>query len=233
MSQAKRVKSVSNVRQHRRRFGWRSVPFCVRKRVKMAHVVVFDMGGVLFDFQGDRLIARTSRRARRWRSEEIQKVWLPLVRSFETGTTSEAEFAAAVIATYDLALDADTFLAEFRAAAVGFYDGALSLARELAERHHVVSLSNTNAVQWPEVLGQIGSDDPFHAHHPSHLSGFHKPDRGAFEAVIGVRAEPASFFFLDDRAGNVAAARELGWRAERVRGVDEARRACVAAGLLG
>jgi putative hydrolase of the HAD superfamily len=199
----------------------------------MAHVVVFDMGGVLFDFQGDRLIARTSRRTRRWRSEEIQKRWLPLVRSFETGQASEAEFAAAVIATYDLALEPAAFLAEFRAAAVGFYDGALSLARELAERHRVVSLSNTNAVQWPEVLGQLGADDPFHAHHPSHLSGFHKPDRGAFEAVVIAQAEPATCFFLDDRAENVAAARELGWRAACVRGVGEARRACLAAGLLG
>lgn len=199
----------------------------------MARVVVFDMGGVLFDFQGDRLIARASRRTRRWRSEEIQKVWLPLVHNFETGAMSEAEFAAAVIATYDLDLDARTFLAEFRAAAVGFYDGALGLVRELAERHCVVSLSNTNAVQWPEVLERLGRDDPFHAHHPSHLSGFHKPERGAFEAVIEAQGARASFFFLDDLARNVAMANELGWRAVCVCGVSEARRACVAAGLLG
>jgi len=199
----------------------------------MDSVVVFDMGGVLFDFQGDRLIANTSRRARRFRSEEIQKIWIPLVRGFETGASDAAEFAAMVVKAYDLELSAAAFLDEFRAAAVGFYDGALGLVRELAERHCVVSLSNTNAVQWPEVLSHLGAEDPFHAHHPSHLSGFHKPDRGAFEAVMMARGSRASFFFLDDLARNVATANELGWRAVRVRGVSEARRACVAAGLLG
>jgi len=48
-------------------------------------VVVFDMGGVLYDFQGARLIARTSRRPRRWRSEEVRAHWPQLVRGFETG----------------------------------------------------------------------------------------------------------------------------------------------------
>ena len=38
----------------------------------MASVLVFDMGGVLYDFRGDRLVAETSRRSRRWRREEVQ-----------------------------------------------------------------------------------------------------------------------------------------------------------------
>jgi FMN phosphatase YigB (HAD superfamily) len=146
-------------------------------------VIVFDMGGVLYDFQGDRLIAESSRRARRWRREEVQDTWVPLVRGFETGACSEAEFAAEVVSTYDLNLDAAAFLRAFRAAAVGYYEGALELVRQTASRHRVVSLSNTNAVQWPEVLAGLGDSDPFHSHHPSHLSGFHKPDRRAFEAL--------------------------------------------------
>jgi glucose-1-phosphatase len=198
----------------------------------MASVVVFDMGGVLYDFQGDQLIARTSRRARRWPSEEVQRKWIPLVHRFETGACSATEFAAEVVSAYDLQLDAAAFLSAFREAAVGFYDGALSLVREIGQQHHVVSLSNTNPVQWPAVLAHVGENDPFHAHFPSHVSGFHKPDRRAFETLINAHGVEARFYFLDDRTQNVTAAAELGWYARRVRGVSEARRACVELGLL-
>ena len=195
-------------------------------------VVVFDMGGVLYDFQGDRLIARTSRRARRWRSEEVRAHWPQLVRGFETGVSSELSFAEAVVQHYQLSLTPLSFLAEFRSAAVGFYEGALSLVTELRERHRVLSLSNTNPAQWPKVLTDLGPADPFHAHHPSHLSGFHKPDPRAFEPISSGLAEGAECHFFDDRRENVDAASKLGWRAQRVRGVPEARAACRKAGLL-
>jgi glucose-1-phosphatase len=198
----------------------------------MPSVVVFDMGGVLYEFQGDRLIAEASRRSRRWRSEEVQRLWVPLVRGFETGRSSEHEFAEDVVRTYDLRLSGAEFLQAFRAAAVGYYVGALSLVEEVARLHRVVSLSNTNSVQWPEVLSGLREADPFHAHYPSHVSGFHKPDPRAFQVVASDHEAAARCYFLDDRADNVAAARTFGWQARRVRGVDEARRACLELGLL-
>jgi len=196
-------------------------------------VIIFDIGGVLYDFQGASLIARESRRRRRWRSEEVRAHWPILSRGFETGTSSEADFAQAVVERYDLALTAQEFLTEFRSAAVGFYQGALGLVAEVRERHQVLSLSNTNPTQWPQVLADLGPADPFHAHHPSHLSGFHKPDPRAFEAVSGAIAPGRPCHFFDDRRENVNAAIAFGWRAERVRGVAEARAACQRAGLLG
>jgi HAD superfamily hydrolase (TIGR01509 family) len=198
----------------------------------MTSVVVFDMGGVLYDFQGDRLIAQSSRRPRRWRREEVQAHWAPLVRGFETGASSEAAFAEAVVQRYDLDLAPLEFLAAFHDAAVGFYEGALGLVAELRERHSVRSLSNTNPLQWSKVLGDLGPRDPFHAHHPSHLSGFHKPDPRAFQAISTVLAAGTTCHFFDDRSENVEAARKFGWRAQRVRGVTEARAACREAGLL-
>ena len=197
-----------------------------------ASVVVFDMGGVLYDFQGARLIARSSRRARRWRSEEVQALWAPLARGFETGVQSEADFASAVLLKFDLSLTPGEFLSEFQRAAVGFYEGALSLVAELRERHRVFSLSNTNPVQWAKLLGDLGAKDPFHGHHPSHVSGFHKPDARAFAAISSGLAADSECHFFDDRTENVNAARSFGWRAERVRGVAEARAACRAASLL-
>jgi glucose-1-phosphatase len=195
-------------------------------------VVVFDMGGVLYDFQGHRLIARTSRRPRRFRSEEVGALWAKLVRGFETGKATELEFAEAVVRRFDLALEPSDFVSEFRAAAIGFYEGALALVGELCERHRVFSLSNTNPVQWAKVLGDLGPRDPFHAHHPSHLSGFHKPDPQAFRGIVRELAQGAECHFFDDRRENVNAATLFGWQAQRVRGVAEARAACLKAGLL-
>lgn len=190
------------------------------------------MGGVLFDFFGDQLIATHSRRARRWRSEEVQERWHALALPYETGAASEAEFAAAVLHTYDLRLTPDEFSTKFRAAARGYYAGALELVREIAARHRTVSLSNTNALQWPEVLAPLAGADPFAAHFPSHLSGYHKPDARAYQAVVRAHPAESEFYFLDDRAQNVAVATSLGWRARRVRGVTAARRACAELGLL-
>ncbi len=196
-------------------------------------VLVFDMGGVLYDFQGDRLIAENSRRARRWRSEEVQSRWVPLVLDFETGSCSEAEFASRIVESYDLKLTPTEFLRSFRDAAAGFYPGALDLLAELAERHRLFSLSNSNGIQWPKVVTDLGAQDPFSAHHPSHVSGFHKPDARAFEAVLQACENASARYFFDDRSLNIAAAEALGFRARRVRGVAEARRACVELGLLG
>jgi HAD superfamily hydrolase (TIGR01509 family) len=195
-------------------------------------VVVFDMGGVLYDFQGDRLIARTSRRARRWRREEVQAHWPQLARGFETGFETEAGFADAVVQRYELTLTASEFLEEFRNAAVGFYQDALNLVAEIRERHRVLSLSNTNPIQWGKVLADLASSDPFHAHHPSHVSGFHKPDTRAFQAIVDQFGARPAFHFFDDRNENVNAASRFGWRSRRVRGVEEARAACRDAGLL-
>jgi FMN phosphatase YigB (HAD superfamily) len=96
----------------------------------------------------------------------------------------------------------------------------------------MLSLSNTNAVQWPAVLAGLGAADPFHAHHPSHLSGFHKPDPRAFAAIAQQHAAPSRCYFFDDRAENVDAARRFGWQARRVRGIGETRQACAELGLL-
>lgn len=193
-------------------------------------VLVFDMGGVLFDFQGAGLIARSSRRAQT--PEHVRTTWVPLVRSFEVGACSEAEFAERAVAEYELTLQPAAFIAAFRAAAVGFYDGALALIRELRDRHRVVSLSNTNAVQWPEVLAQLGPIDPFHAHYPSHVSGFHKPDPRAYQAVARAHVASSLFYFFDDRPDNVAAAAQLGWETKLVRGIAETAQACTDFGLL-
>ena len=182
------------------------------------------MGGVLFDFRGADLIARLARKAQT--PAQVRESWVPLGRAFEVGGCSAREFAEQAVAEYQLDIEGDAFIDAFRAAAAGFYEGALGLIAQLGTRHRVVSLSNTNDVQWPEVLAHLAGGDPFHAHHPSHLSGFHKPDPRAYQAVVSAHGASSHFSFFDDRADNVRAAAGLGWQAMLVRGIDETRQAC-------
>jgi len=155
-----------------------------------------------------------------------------LVHGFETGVSNEAEFAEAIVQGFELTLSPAEFLTEFGAAARGFYEGSLALLTELRTEHRLLSLSNTNSIQWSQLLAQLGREDPFHAHHPSHVSGFHKPDPRAFRAVTEHHGADSEFYFFDDRPQNVAAASAIGWRARCVRGIAEARRACIELGLL-
>jgi HAD superfamily hydrolase (TIGR01509 family) len=63
--------------------------------------------------------------------------------------------------------------------------------------------------------------------------GLVKPDRAIFETVAGrLPAEPHRVLFLDDNVVNVEGATDFGFRARHVRGIDEARRALVDAGVL-
>ena len=187
-------------------------------------VLVFDLGGVLFDFRGAELIARLARKT--LTPAQVRESWVPLVRAFEVGGCSAREFAEQSVAEYELELGAEAFIDAFRVAAAGFYEGALDLIAQLRARHRVVTLSNTNDVQWPEVLAHLANGDPFHAHYPSHLSGFHKPDPRAYQAVVHAHEASLRFYFFDDRAENIAAAAQLGWQATLVRGITETRQAC-------
>ncbi len=104
------------------------------------------------------------------------------------------------------------------------YPGVGELLSELNESSGVTTacLSNTNERHWQlltqdDGLGRYPAvaaiDRPF----ASHLLGFNKPDAAifrAFEAALGVSGEQIVFY--DDLPENVAAARRLGWRAERI-----------------
>ena len=63
----------------------------------------------------------------------------------------------------------------------------------------------------------------YFAHHfPSHLIGYLKPDREAFEFVLTALGRLADrVLFLDDNRLNVEAARDVGRHARRTVGFDE------------
>jgi len=181
-------------------------------------VLLFDLGGVVVESTGlatlERLLPQLCR-------EEIQSRWLgsKAVSGFESGVISQEAFARAFLAEWPLPMTPAQFLEEFSTWVRGFLPGARELLAGLRGRHRIACLSNTNSAHWARLEG---IEEVFDVCIASHLTGFLKPDREAYEdALRRLGAGAGEVCFFDDLPGNVAAARALGMQAFQVRGVAE------------
>jgi putative hydrolase of the HAD superfamily len=101
--------------------------------------------------------------------------------------------------------------------------------RELRGQHRVGCFSNNNAVHWGR-FPQL--QELFDLQFASHLTGFLKPDRAAFEHVLRQLDVAANaVYFFDDLAQNIAAARAVGINAIHVREFPDIEAALRAQGL--
>jgi putative hydrolase of the HAD superfamily len=198
-------------------------------------VVLFDLGGVLVDPGG---VGELRALSGIDSDEELWRRWLscPWVQRFESGRCSGEEFAAGVVDDWGLALSPDAFLAEFAGWHTGPYPGADGLVAEVRAVARVGYLSNSNEAQWSAHLEGSPLVAGFDFGFTSFELGLVKPDRAIFEAVA-TRLPVSSLavervLFLDDNLVNVEGARACGFAAQHVRGVDEARRALQAEGVL-
>ena len=194
--------------------------------------IVFDLGGVLVELSGvEQMLAwcgGTLSEAELWRR------WLasPCVRAFESGQSDSAAFARLVVQEFALAVEPAQFLSAFAVWPRRLYPGARALLESLAPRYRLASLSNTNALHWNYLCGELGLVDCFHAHFPSHQTGKLKPDPEAFAWVIRqLAAQPERMLFLDDNLVNVETARRAGMHAEQVRGIAEVQATLASRGL--
>jgi glucose-1-phosphatase len=200
---------------------------------KEIQVVLFDLGGVLVELKGVRTMQ--SWLNHRVSLEELWALWLssPVVRRFETGRSTPAEFAEQIILEMSLPVSPDEFVANFRSWVVGLLPGALDLVRSVPSRFTRATLSNNSDPHWRRLMTEFDLQDAFDHHFASHLTGKIKPDREAFQNVLDtLGCSAGSVFFLDDSTLNVKAARDVGMHAVQVRGPAEARQALVEAGIL-
>jgi glucose-1-phosphatase len=194
-------------------------------------VVLFDLGGVLIDLGG---VAPMKGLAAIDHDDELWRRWLTCrwVRSFERGECSVDDFAAGMVDDWELPVGPEVFLESFRNWPGGPLPGADELVRNTQRVVPVGCLSNTNAMHWEDFVRwpALGSLD---YRFLSFELGIVKPDRELFDRVAELLPVPAGrVLFLDDNLINVDGATAAGFRAQHVRGVDEARAALVAAGVL-
>jgi glucose-1-phosphatase len=196
-------------------------------------LVLFDLGGVLIEIPGVRaMLELTGIKS----EEELWRRWLTCrwVRSFESGDCSGAEFAAGVVADWQLELSAAVFLEAFRDWPAGPLPGAAALVAQTRASVATGCFSNTNALHWHDHIAQWPLTGLFDHRFLSFKLGRVKPDIAAFTHVADLLEVPAGrVLFLDDNALNVAGAAAAGFQAARAAGVEEARQCLVEAAVLG
>ncbi len=192
-------------------------------------VLLFDLGGVLVDYAGvEALHALTRERPRgrprgRYSLEEIRRLWpeSPSLRRLECGESTLDEFAPAFIAEWGLAIDPLAFLCEFGTWTRGPYDGALDLLAALGEDFRLACLTNMNAAYWYRIRDDMGLGRHFDRCFASHEIGLLKPDRRIYEHVVAqLECRPEAIVFFDDTMKNVEAARNFGFDAHHVEGLE-------------
>jgi glucose-1-phosphatase len=195
-------------------------------------LVLFDLGGVLIEVAGvHAMLELTGMES----EEELWRRWLacPWVRRFESGGCSETEFAAGVVADWQLDISAAAFLAAFRDWPAGPLPGAAELVAQTRASVATGCFSNTNTLHWHHHMAAWPLTDLFDHRFLSFELGLLKPDIAAFEHVAELLAVPAErVLFLDDNAVNVAGALAAGFQATRAAGVGEARQRLVEAAVL-
>jgi glucose-1-phosphatase len=196
-------------------------------------LVLFDLGGVLIELAGVPVMLELTGIES---EEELWRRWLACrwVRRFESGGCSESEFAAGVIADWQLGLSPAAFLEAFRHWPVGPLPGAAELVAQTRMSVATGCFSNTNALHWQDRIAAWPVASLFDHRFLSFELGLLKPDVAAFTQVAGMLGvRPERVLFLDDNALNVAGAAAAGFQAIRAVGVDEARQHLAEAGVLG
>jgi putative hydrolase of the HAD superfamily len=196
-------------------------------------VLLFDVGGVLVELSGvDTMLEWLGRRVT---VDEMWRMWLQSdpVRKFETGQIDANEFAAAVTSEFGLPIGPQQFLDAFIGWPTGLYPGTLEMLARIPRSYRRAILSNSNALHWPRVLGEMQLGAAFENHFVSHLTGRIKPDSDAFEHVVdSLGCVPAQVLFLDDNSLNVESARRFGMHAIQVRGAAETRGVLTDLGII-
>ncbi len=140
-----------------------------------------------------------------------------LVIEYQTGRIDGATFAERCSALAGGIYSPAEILGVHNSWLLGEYEGVADLVDRLhAAQIDTAALSNTNHSHWAR-MGDYPAVARIRHHLPSHRLGLHKPDPAFYlrlEQLLGYSG--AEILFFDDAQENVSAARELGWRAERV-----------------
>jgi glucose-1-phosphatase len=194
--------------------------------------VLFDLGGVLIRPGG---VAAMRALSGIESDEALWSRWLACrwVQRFEAGRCTPEEFAAGVVADWELDVGPAAFLEAFGSWPEPPFEGAVELVEAVQATVPAGYLSNMNSFQWAANYEGIPLTDAFAFRFLSFELGLVKPDAAVFEAVAARLPVPRhQVLFLDDNAVNVDAATATGFAARRVRGVQAAREALVESGVL-
>jgi HAD superfamily hydrolase (TIGR01509 family) len=183
-------------------------------------VFVFDLFGVVIAFDDAIAYARLARHCADPAAATARFDEVLAGDDFGTGKRTLAEVHRQLVVAHGLTLSYSELEAAWREPYSWAMPGMAPLLARLAERYHLVLLSNIDRYYWPVVRAAHPELDRFSALLLSCELGVAKPEPESFLRACRIAdTTPARCFFVDDSAVNVAAARRLGFRTHRFRGV--------------
>ncbi|MGC0151138.1 HAD family hydrolase [Chromobacterium vaccinii] len=196
-------------------------------------VLVFDLGGVLVDWNGIDPLIRLSGGA--LQREAARRFWMenPAVERLDLGQCTPLEFSATMVDALQLDITPQQMRQQLSDWLAGAYPGAAELLESLSRHFPLAALSNNNALHWDKIEREFGLLRHFGHAFASHLLHLRKPDAAIYahvERTLGLAGEQIAFF--DDNIECVSAARERGWQAFHTVGLAQVRAALDAQGWL-
>lgn len=196
-------------------------------------VLLFDLGGVVIDTVPFAKLLE-------WQSwtkdaQELEQKWSESLtaREYEEGRISTKEFVERITDEFELDVSVARFLREYRLIPKGFYPGAPELLDELGKTYTVACFSNTNELHWNKICDVDKLEQHFARRFASHVLHESKPHEEAYRHVLrDLKCPAGAVAFFDDRADNVAAAKQLGIDAHQTRGFEALRAKLAELGIL-
>jgi len=193
--------------------------------------ILFDLGNVLFDLD----IQGTTQRLLGFLHPDIparkaMQVLTQQVRAYETGSIDTNAFVEGILAHARSEVRDTDIINAWNSMLVGMPLYRLSMLETLKQNYTVLLLSNINALHFDYFYNYMAEVHRsadferryFHDVYYSHLIGYRKPQREAFQVVIeNSFITPAHTLFIDDMPTNIKAAKQLGFKTRLLKPEEE------------
>ncbi|HEY3320992.1 MAG TPA: HAD family phosphatase [Planctomycetota bacterium] len=177
--------------------------------------VIFDLGGVLIDFDFEIAISLAANSAGISSSEVRQRLFTaPVFEAFERGEISPPAFHAELQTMLGCQIPYADFCTAWNGIFTDEIEGNLKLLRELRARGVKIGiLSNTNALHFEYLRERMQVLRELDHVYASHEIGARKPEPEAFRRVLArMSVAPEKALFIDDYDQNVMAAQSVGMK---------------------
>jgi putative hydrolase of the HAD superfamily len=188
--------------------------------------LIFDVGNVLIDLNFDRAFRKLGEYLNPltamllWaKKDEFMKEMQGEITLLETGRMTMPQFFSRLKGRIGLKLEQEQF-EEIWCSALQPNEEMLAFAADLCTRVPCYCASNTNETHARFIREQCLHTGQFKGMAFSHELGCKKPEEEFFQAMCAqFKVEPSACTFIDDRAGNVAAAVACGMAGIEFQGI--------------
>lgn len=184
--------------------------FCYSKAMKFK-IILFDAVGVLFPANtvvGDDLARRFG-----LSNEELLKMWKGFYPAYTVGNLTTEEFLDTFAQTYNIPrfeITEAVFTESFKKS-LSPMPGMEGILKKLSDTGIKIAMLSDTAEMFADARRTWLFSEYFDHIFMSFEIGYKKPDPHAYQTVIDYYAvQPKQIFFIDDIAGNVDAAKQLG-----------------------